>query len=100
MTRTRNGRYTPKASSMDPLGLNWILEQSGLALFAALALFLMWYQYKENIRKERENAEIHIQDKNRIANVLEDVARSNTQLCHLIRELRDDLREQRMAEHS
>ena len=80
---------------MDIATLNWILEQSGLALFAALALFLMWYQHKDSIRRERENSDIHRHDKARITDVLQEVASSNSELCHLIRELRDDLREQR-----
>ena len=78
---------------MDFAIFEWIVSQSGLAMVAALALWIMWLQQRDALRRERENSEIHRQDKLRITGVLEDVARSNTELCQLIRELRNDMRE-------
>ena len=76
---------------MDFAILDWIVDQSGVAMFAAFALYINWHQQKDGIRRERENSETHRHDKIRIVDVLQDVARSNAELCQLIRELREEL---------
>ena len=78
---------------MDLAVLDWLLGQTGIAVFAALALLLMWRQQRDGILRERENSEIHRQDKGRVIDALEGVTRSNTELCMLIRELRSDMKE-------
>jgi hypothetical protein len=77
---------------MDVATFEWLLEQNGLAAVAILALIFMWYQHKESLRREINNAEVHRVDKGRIVEVLQEVARSNGELITLIRDLRDDLR--------
>ena len=75
--------------------LNWIVNQTGIAAFAAFALYINWHQQRDGVRRERENSDIHRNDKARITDVLEDVARSNTELCGLIREMRDEMKQER-----
>lgn len=79
---------------MDFTALDWIINQSGLAVFASFALYITWHQHRDGIRRERENSEIHRHDKSRITDVLEDVTRSNTELCTLIREMRAEMKAQ------
>ena len=71
---------------------DWIVNQSGVAMFAAFALYMFWCQQRDGIRREEENSKIHREDKKEMRKVLDTVARSNTELCQLIRELRNDLR--------
>ena len=80
---------------MEIITLDWILEQSGLTLFAALALFLWWHSHRDGLRRERENSDLHRTDKERMTDALMEASRTNTQLCQLIGELRDDLKERR-----
>ena len=78
---------------MDFAIFEWIVNQSGVAIFAAFALYINWHQQRDALRRERENAAIHRDDKLRITDVLGEVARSNAELCQLIRELRNDMRD-------
>ena len=80
---------------MDFALVEYVLSQSGLAVVAGLALWFMWQQQKEALRREERNSEIHRQDKLSILEALEDVTRSNTELCLLISEMREDIKERR-----
>ena len=73
-------KWTDLDINMDLATFQVLADQTGLALFATLALFLLWFSYKESLRRERANAEIHRSDKLRIVDVLQDVAKSNTEL--------------------
>lgn len=81
---------------MDIAIIDWISDQTGVALFAGLALFITWRTYQDSLRHERANSQEHRQDKLEIVEVLQQVARSNTELCQLIQELRQDLWERRL----
>ena len=79
---------------MDFAIIDWIIDQSGVAMFAAFALYINWHQHKDGLKREETNADTHRQDKIRIVDVLQDVARSNAELCQLIRELREEMRDE------
>ena len=84
-----------KESAMESSFIEWIVNQTGIAAFAAFALWINHRQYGDGVRRERENAETQRVDKQRVSDALEGVTKSNTELCHLIRELRDDMRQER-----
>lgn len=77
---------------MDIEILDWIINQTGIAVFAAFALYINWQQHQDGVRREVENGVTHRADKEHMIDALEDVARSNTELCNVIRELRDDMK--------
>ena len=75
--------------------LEFIVNQTGVAAFAAFALWIAYRVYLDGIRRERENAEIHREDKKRVTDVLEGVTKSNTELCVLIREVLVTMRQEK-----
>ena len=81
---------------MDLAFIDWILDQAGLAIFAAFALYMMVHQHRDGLRRERENSELHRTDKLRMTDALMEVAKTNTELCYLISEMRDDMRDRKI----
>jgi hypothetical protein len=80
---------------MDFAILDWIVDQTGVAMFAAFALYINWHQHRDGLRREASNSDIHRTDKMEILDVLQEVARSNAELCQLIRELRKEMNDEK-----
>ncbi len=80
---------------MDLTFIDWIVDQAGLAAFASFALWINFHSHRDGLNRERENADIHRADKLRMSEALLSMAETNTELCQLIGEMRNDLKERR-----
>jgi hypothetical protein len=80
---------------MDFTIAQWIVDQTGVALFAGFALFITYRTYRDAMRRECDNGNKHREDKLNMLAALQDVARTNTELCQLIRSLREDMRSEK-----
>lgn len=67
----------------------WVVGQGGIAGIACLALWLLNRTYQDALRRERENAETHRQDKERMIQALEKNAEVMARLDNAMSELVD-----------